>query len=261
MSGADGHPGSFAAALLDPDHPLPPGLVTWNGSDAAVRFGVYRNNVAVSLAGALADTFPVTRELVGAAFFDAMAGCFVAAEPPRSPVLTEYGDAFPAFVAAFPPAAGLPYLADLARLELARVRAYHAAEAEALGAEDLSGYLGDPDRLPGACLILHPSLAVLVSDHAIVSLWAAHQGRGRIEEVDPGRPESALILREGDDVVVLPVGRGTAAFIAELTVALLGAAAAAGAAKDPRFDLVQALAILIRHGGIAAWHLPGDHTT
>ena len=137
----------------------------------------------------------------------------------------------------------------------------HSAEADALGAEDLSGYLGNPDHLPGACLSLHPSLAVLVSDHAIVSLWAAHQGRGRIEEVDPVRPESALILREGDDVVVLPVGRGTAAFIAELTMAPLCAAAAAGAAKDPRFDLVQALAILIRHGGITAWHLPGDHKT
>jgi hypothetical protein len=50
-----------------------------------VRFGVYRNSVAVSLAGVPADTFPVTRELVGDAFFEAMARCFVAAEPPRSP--------------------------------------------------------------------------------------------------------------------------------------------------------------------------------
>jgi len=232
---------SFCDALLDPERPCPAGLRVWNGSDPAVRFGIYRNNVAVSLVDGLAETFPVTRELVGEPFFRAMARVFATGAPPRSPVLVRWGEDFPAFVAGFPPAAGLPYLADLARLELARVRAYHAAEADALGAEDLSGYLGNPDHLPGACLILHPSLAVLVSDHAIVSLWAAHQGRGRIEEVDPVRPESALILREGDDVVVLPVGRGTAAFIAELTMAPLCAAAAAGAAKDPRFDLVQAL--------------------
>jgi hypothetical protein len=258
MSAADGLLESFAWALLDPDRPLPPGLSTWNGSDAAVRFGVYRNNVAVSLAGALADTFPVTREVVGHAFFAAMALCFVTAEPPRSPVLTEYGDTFPDFLARFPPAAGLPYLADLARLELARVRAYHAAEAEPLGPEALASHLGDPDRLPEARLTLHPSLAVLDSAHAIVSLWAAHQGRGRIEEVDPNLAESALVLRQGDDAVVLAVGRGSATFMAELATAPLCVAAAAAADRDPDFDLAQTLALLIRHGGIAAWHLPGD---
>jgi hypothetical protein len=35
-------------------------------------------------------------------------------------------------------------------------------------------------------------------------------------------------------------------------------AAAAAAERDPDFDLAQTLALLIRHGGIAAWHLPGD---
>jgi len=104
----------------------------------------------VCLIGALADTFPVTRELVGAPFFDAMARCFIDAEPPRSPVLTEHGDTFPEFVSAFPPAAGLPYLPDLARLELARVRAYHAADATALGADALAGHLAEPVRLPTA---------------------------------------------------------------------------------------------------------------
>ena len=68
---------NFAAALLDPAAPCPSGLVTWNGSDAAQRFGVYRNNVTVSLIDAVADTFPVVQQLVGADFFRAMAGAFV----------------------------------------------------------------------------------------------------------------------------------------------------------------------------------------
>ena len=79
---------TFAAALLDPAAPCPPGLVTWNGSDAAQRFGVYRNNVTVSLIEALADTFPVVQQLVGQAFFHAMAGEFVRRSPPVSPILT-----------------------------------------------------------------------------------------------------------------------------------------------------------------------------
>ena len=84
----------FAAALLDAGLPPPPGLRAWNGSDPARRFGVYRNNVIVSLVGALGDTFPVVRRLVGDDFFDAMAGVHVRAHPPASPVLAHYGAGF-----------------------------------------------------------------------------------------------------------------------------------------------------------------------
>ena len=259
MSGGAAVLGEFAAALLDPEHPLPAGLVTRNGTDPATRFAVYRNNVVVSLVAALADTFPFTRELVGRQFFDAMARCFIVAQPPRSPVLTEYGDDFPDFVALFGPARALAYLPDVARLEVARVRAYHAAEADALGTAALAALLADQDRLPGVRLTLQPSFAVVASDHAIVSLWAAHHGEGRLDGVDPARPQCALVLRDGDDVLVLPVSVGTGAFVAKLKAGSpLGEAASVGAAREPEFDLTHALALLIRHGGIAACPLPGD---
>ena len=58
---------AFAQALLDPDLPCPSGLCTWNGSDPARRFAVYRNNVVVSLIDALADIVPgrFRAEIVG----------------------------------------------------------------------------------------------------------------------------------------------------------------------------------------------------
>ena len=52
-----------------------------------------------------------------------------------------YGDGFPAFVASFPPAGAIPFLADVARLENAWVEAYHAAEAGALAIDALAGVL------------------------------------------------------------------------------------------------------------------------
>ena len=133
----------FAQALLDAGRPVPAGLVAWNGADVGVRFGVHRNNVVVSLVGVLADTFPVVRSLVGAEFFDALARLHVCAHPPASPVMSEYGAGFAGWIVDFEPAAALPYLANMARLEHARVTAFHAADAEPLHADAMARYLND----------------------------------------------------------------------------------------------------------------------
>ncbi len=214
----------------------------------------------MSLTEALAEGLPVTRALVGDAFFEAMARCFVAEHPPRSPILTDYGDAFPDFIAAFLPAAGLHYLPDMARLERARVRAYHAADAQPLTADDLARHLTGLQRLPATRVVLHPACSVLASAHAIVSLWAVHQGQGRIEDLDLSRAEAALVLRDGDDEVqVVPVSTAIARFLAALAAGTaLGEAAAVTTATAADFELVQALALLIHDGGFAAWHPPGD---
>lgn len=164
------------AALLNPELPCPGGLTSWNGSGPELRFAVCRNNVMVSLIDALADTFPVVQALVGEEFFRAMARVFAQANPPRSRLMAFCGDTFADFVAAFPPAAPVPYLADVARLEMARVRAYHAADAAPVQPEVLQGALGDPEQLLSLRLHLHPSVQVVESCFAVVSLRAAHQG-------------------------------------------------------------------------------------
>ncbi|WP_271412123.1 HvfC/BufC N-terminal domain-containing protein [Pseudomonas sp. Q1-7] len=241
----------FARALLDPERPAPSGLHAWNGSDPERRFAVYRNNVLASLINALAETFPVTRQLVGDAFFDGMARLYVRAEPPRSPVLALYGEGFADFIAAFPPAATLPYLADVARLERARVCAYHAADLPPLDGSALAARLADPDSLPGLRLGLHPSVTVIDSDFAIVSLWAAHQGVLELARVDPGLPECALVLRNGLDVEVSRIGQGATAFIRALGAgSALGPAAGAALTLDTDFDLGSTLARLLAGGAI-----------
>lgn len=254
----------FAAALFDAARAVPGELRAWNGSDPSARFAVYRNNVVVSLVQTLADGFPVVQRLVGDEFFAAMAGVYVRAHPPRSPVLAEYGDGFADWLAAFEPAAGLPYLPDTARLERARVRAYHAADTAALDAQALADCLRACDGLDRACLDIHPAATAIVSDWAVASLWAAHQHHGddAIAEVALDQAESVLVLRVGDDVLVLPVGRADAVFVRSLQSAqpLAGAVEAAtlAAAAGQPFNLAAALSLLIRHGCITAWHHPGD---
>jgi hypothetical protein len=241
---------TFAAALLDPAAPCPPGLVTWNGSDAAQRFGVYRNNVTVSLIDAVAETFPVVQQLVGAEFFRAMAGEFVRQSPPVSPVLAWYGDAFAGFLATFPPAAGVPYLADVARLEYARVLAFHAADADPVPVAEIAACLNDPEVLPALRLHLHPSLQVIDSPFAIASLWGAHQNphQGTVElaGIDPAQPECALVLRHGLSVEVVAVPAAAGRFIVALQGgATLGAAVQQAGTDGTPFDPTPVLGLLI----------------
>lgn len=248
---------AFAAALLDPALPAPDGLRAWNGSDPARRFQVYRNNVIVGLVDALADTYGVTRELVGEEFFRAMARLYAYARPPGSPVLAFYGADFPDFIAHFPPAAGLPYLADVARLEYRRVIAYHAADIPGIGADAVATALGDEAALPRLEIALHPSLSVLASEFAIVSLWAAHQGLLTLAEVVPESPEAALVLRHELTVEVIRIAPAAARFIEALRAGHpLGAAAGAALATDAGFDLGGSLGLLLQKSAITGLSSP-----
>lgn len=250
----------FAAALLDPNRCCPDDLHTWNGSDPTARLAVYRNNVVGSLIDALADTFPVVQQLVGEEFFRAMAGVFVRQSPPRSKVLALYGQDFPQFVAQFEPAQSLPYLADVARLETARVQAYHAADAEPVSAEAVSLALSmgtSGDRMGDLRLVCHPSVSTLASPYAVVTLWAAHQGDAEIEPVDVDRGECAIVVRERLDVLVLRAPDGAASFLAAVQQGQsLGDAAAAAATAASAFDLTATLSLLLGHGALTSIHLP-----
>ena len=244
---------AFATALLDPTSACPAGLKSWNNSDPAKRFAVYRNNVAVSLIDALADSFPVVQMLVGEEFFRAMARVFVLSSPPLLPMLVRYGETFPEFVAGFAPAQSLPYLADMARLELARVQAYHAADAEPVEQEELVRAMTEPEQVAQLRFKLHPSMQVLRSAYAVVTLWAAHQGEQAIDQIHPDEPEDALILRSALEVQVVLLPGGAATFVQALLEGLaLGQAAARALEEDPEFNLSQNLALLLRLGAITA---------
>jgi hypothetical protein len=248
---------TFAAALLDPMLPPPKGLRAWNGSDPAVRLAVYRNNVLSSLIDALADTFPVTQQLVGDEFFRAMAGVFVRKAPPRSRILAFYGEAFSGFISGFEPAASLPYLADVARLEMARVRAFHAADAEPVSNEAVALALADAERADQLRLVLHPSVKVLGSAFAMVSLWAAHQGEGDLAAIDTDVAEQALVLRQGLEVLVLRLPPGAPEFLLALRRGRpLAEAAAAALSAAAGFDLSAALALCLGHGAITSIDFP-----
>ncbi|SEE28783.1 HvfC/BufC N-terminal domain-containing protein [Pseudomonas kilonensis] len=237
---------AFAAALLDPRKACPPGLVSANGADPQSRFAVYRNNVLSSLINALADNYPVVVQLVGEEFFRGMAGVYVQSTPPRSPVMSDYGDDFAEFVEQFEPAACVPYLADVARLERLHVQAWHAADAEPMAQERIVEALSSPTLTRHLKIGLHPSLRLLQSPFAVVTIWAAHQHETPVPfEAFPA--QNALVLRHGLDVQVFAINHAAHGFITALQQGL-SLTAAIEASID--LDLEQTLAGLIRHRAI-----------
>lgn len=189
---------------------LPPGLVDPVADAREQRFGVYRNNVMSSLVQALRDGFPVVRALVGEAFFSAMAPEFVRIFPPRSPVLTRYGTDFPSFLEAFPPVASLPYLADVARLELALRHAYHAADTRPIDPARL-----DTPDIGAARLRLAPALGVIRSPYPIYDIWRANT------QADAPAPRAGgqcvLVTRPDWDPIAEPISPEEAQFYTNLT--------------------------------------------
>lgn len=247
---------AFSTALLDAGQPAPVGLATWNHSDPSRRFAVYRNNVVSSLIDALADTFPVTQQLLGEPFFREMALHFIREHAPTSPVLAHYGDAFPDFIGQCGPVSHLKYLPDVARLESAWLQAYHAPDREPISATHLSDLLCDPESLTQLRLELHPSTQVVASHFAAVSIWNAHQAYETVElrDISLAIPEAALVFRPEHDVHVLSVTPACAAWVRNLMQGLplgLSVQRAAEISGNADFDLAAHLSILIRHQLIA----------
>lgn len=241
---------AFARALADSNAAVPRGIVA-----TLARFNIHRNNIAAGLTAVLATRYPAIRRLVGQPFFVATARAFIAAEPPRSPVLIEYGASFARFLSRFEPASGYPYLADIARLEWARHRAYHAADAAPADLR-LIGRL-DFSELPALRFTLHPSATVIASPFPLLSIWRTNHFDAEVKEValDQGG-ETVLVVRPrlevftgalppGSDVLIAALGEGK----------ILGEAVDAAMAKEPAFSPTAALAALFRAEAFAAFSL------
>ncbi|OIP85622.1 MAG: hypothetical protein AUK37_03965 [Rhodobacterales bacterium CG2_30_65_12] len=236
---------AFDAALKGA--PLPEGVTARAPDQAARRFDVYRNNVAVSLAEALAARFAVIKRLVGEEFFTALARVYAEAHRPRSPVLHEWGESFAGFLATFPPLEAYPYMADVARIEWARGLAFHAADATPADPALFAG--ANPGRLT---LRLHESVQVLRLATPAVSIWAANQPGAAPLDLTAATPEIAMVWRDRSfEVPVLAIGPGDAVLVEQLRAgAPLATAAECALWAETGFDPQPMLVRLMQAGAI-----------
>ncbi len=237
----------FTHALFDPAQPAPIGLVNPGGAQASKRFDVYRNNVASSLTEALITAFPVIFKLVGDAFFRAMAGVYLRAHPPKNALMMFYGADMPAFLTGFEPVQKLPYLPDIARLELALRHSYHAADATPLAADVFAQI--PADRLMASRLTFAPALHLIRSRWPIHGIWRANMQDGA--QKPEMRGENVLITRPEFDPILASLAPGGGTFVAQLKDGTrFGEALDMATAQVPEFDLTATLGLLMAGGAI-----------
>jgi hypothetical protein len=155
-----------------------------------------------------------------------------------------YSDMMPKFLMRFEPAKSLPYLPDMARLELAMRHAYHAADAAPIDAAALGALA--PDALMGAPLGLAPATTILTSLYPIYSIYRANTITDAPKAVM--QPETVLITRPTFDPVQTLILPSAAACIISLQNGdPLGVAMSTA---DNDLDLGATLGMLLGQGAV-----------
>jgi len=241
---------SFAAAVLD-DRLEVTARIRPGRFPAEQHLQIYRHQVTDTLTAALASIYPVIEKLVDPGFFGYAAHKYLRGHYPRSANLHDFGDAFAEFLETFAPAASEPYLADVARLEWAWHRAFHAAEAVAFNPSSLAAV--PADQQPFLHFVLHPSAHLVTSRYPIIHIFEVNQEGG------PGPGDttvdlneggiSALVIRRGLAVCVESLAPGEAALLAGFQQRLtLAEALNEALAVEEEFDLGSVLADHTRRG-------------
>ena len=209
------------------------------------RLEAYRRNVFANLCSALALTYPVTQRIVGDAFFREMARTYVVAEPSRSGDLNDYGATFADFIADYPHAAELAYLADVARLEWQLQLIELAADnAEPLSDTPFAALATTPaDRYDALFFELDPVVVHLNSDWPLADIWRVNQPDfGGDMQVDFSNACHLLLWRTPSQVETAALGAAEAALLDALIAGQALAPAVARALEiDAEFALGECL--------------------
>jgi hypothetical protein len=247
----------FARAL---EGELPPGDCGAEVARLAAQpgFAVYRNTVFKGCIDALQANFPAVARLVGEQWFRAAAAVYACNHLPASPMLLDYGADFARFLEGFEPAADLPYLAGVARLDRFWTEAHGARDEVPVPAHPVAALA--PERLAQAVLRPHASARwAWFDDQPIFTLWSRSRDQGG-ETQDLGdvawTGQGALLVRPLDAVGAHELGRAGCVFLDACDRGEpLGAAAMAAQEADPAVDLAALMAQLLQAGAFGRLEL------
>ena len=142
---------------------------------------IYRNNFRSGYTKVLSETFPVVQKLVGADFFDFLAGAYLKKHPPTKKLLRDYGKYLPDFLMSLSQVNHLPYLVDVAKVELAYLSVYHQKSIAAMEPNSLAGLLAEaPENFSFGFV---PAFDLLKSDTGAGTIWQHQQQQNMPEKL------------------------------------------------------------------------------
>jgi hypothetical protein len=222
-----------------------------------VALVVHRNTAMKGLVDALTANYPTVRQLVGDECFKACAIEYVRMHPAGSPVLAIYGGAFPDFLAAFAPAADLPYLTEVARIDRMWIEALMAPDATSLASSSLAS-LGSR-ALGELRLAMHPATRFAWARHSAATIWVHHRTTPSDALTIADSEEGVLLTRQGGAIEYQLLDYAAFKFLESLQDgAPLGTAAEAALQIDANADVSRVLAQSIAAGAFA--DLPEIHS-
>jgi len=166
-------PGMTPKPLTEPLAALLAQCLPHNALTPEKQLDIYQSSIQNSLINALGQIYPICQQLTGERFFHQMALQFVLYHPSTQADLAEYGEAFSVMIKTYEPARNVPCLADMARLEWAYHRAFHASNQTPLNLQCLQGY--SSDELVQCIFSLPQSHCLLQTDYPVDKIWQAHQ--------------------------------------------------------------------------------------
>lgn len=199
----------FARALLATDDAAPAALKTLTAQPA---FAIYRNTVIKGCIDALQANYPAVTRIVGEEWLRAAAAIYVRDALPDQPILLLYGADFPGFLETFEPAAELPYLPGVARLDRYWTEAHVAASEQTLDPATITQLL--PENLLRARLQPHAAARwAWFADAPIHAIWSRNRGEAMIDDDITWQAEGALLTRPRDSVEWRALDRAGCVFL------------------------------------------------
>jgi hypothetical protein len=165
-----------------------------DAATARTRLGAYTGGYPARVEEALAEAYPALRHVCGASTFHALVHRYLPSVPAGIYNLSDVGTNLPAFLARDELARQVPLSIDLARLELAVQRAFHATLEPPFDPAPLAAWTLDDWDV--AVVRFQPGVTLVHSPWPIHDVWEARtRPREAIDIVVEGRPQSVLVHR------------------------------------------------------------------
>lgn len=199
----------FAKALLDS---TPSERADIAAIAAQPAFAVYRNTVVKGSIDALQANYPAVTRLVGEEWMRAAAAVYVRECLPQQPMLLQYGSGFADFLARFEPAAELPYLPGVARLDRYWTESHIAFDEPLLDGTAFT--LRDTSDFLRARLRPHAAARwAWFEDAPIYTIWSRNRSDHPADTDLDWKPEGALLTRPRDAVQWIALDHSGCAFL------------------------------------------------